>query len=452
MRRRHTDSGPGRRAAGILAVVSLLCVGLLLFRYAGPRSGPGDPSGGPSAAGAAAPGFGFTHTRYSADRGDAAARRRAVAALSGQALPQAQAIMGWGADNPEPSPGHYDFDSLDRRIALIRRTGGVPVLTLCGAPDWMKGGRPGTTDWSRLEAAPDPAHYADFAVLAATIARRYPDVTHFVVWNEFKGFWNERANRWDYEGYTRLYNQVYRAVRKAAPHALVGGPYLDMDSVHPGETVNASSVRGPWGSLDQRVVDALEYWLRHRAGADFLAVDGSSSTHDDRLLPDPFAAARKFADVGRWLRDLGGGLPVWWTEWYVEPNGSALPADRLLAVQAVAMSALVEGGAAAAFYWNPETGGGGCPGCLWRPTGGGDGAGAALPMLDLLRRFAAAFPPGTAPRRVAVDRPQVRALGGVHTVLAVNTTGRRLTARVDGAPVTLPAYGVRWIAGRAGVS
>lgn len=29
-------------------------------------------------------------------------------------MPQNQHIMGWGAGNPEPSPGHYDFADLDR--------------------------------------------------------------------------------------------------------------------------------------------------------------------------------------------------------------------------------------------------------------------------------------------------------------------------------------------------
>ncbi len=60
-----------------------------------------------------------------------------------------------------------------------------PVLL----PDWMKGGKAGAdnTNWSQaaLETAPDRAHYADFAALAATeSAKRYPDVRHFIVWNE----------------------------------------------------------------------------------------------------------------------------------------------------------------------------------------------------------------------------------------------------------------------------
>ncbi|GAA2924093.1 hypothetical protein GCM10020221_20110 [Streptomyces thioluteus] len=41
--------------------------------------------------------------------------------------------MGWGAENPEPAPGRYDFESLDERVALMRATGAVPVLT-CAAP------------------------------------------------------------------------------------------------------------------------------------------------------------------------------------------------------------------------------------------------------------------------------------------------------------------------------
>ncbi len=463
MNRRHAGPGfglPGsvRARIVVLAGALVVCVALLLSMCGTSGHGDVDVTHGTPAPGvfgdpgtpgtpAAALGFGFTHTQYSADLGEAAAVRRARATLSGQPLPQDQALMGWGADNPEPAPGRYDFDSLDSRIALIRRTGGTPVVTLCCSPDWMKGGAADHTDWSRLEEAPSPEHYADFAALAAKIARRYPDVTHFVVWNEFKGFWSDRDNRWDYEDYTRLYNLVYTAVKKAAPHDLVGGPYLDMDSIAPGDSTNASSVHGRWGSLDQRVVDALEYWSRHRVGADFLVVDGSSTTHDDALVPDAFGATAKFADLGAWLRRAGGGLPVWWAEWYVEPDSGDWPQDRLLAVQAVAMAELVRGGAATAFYWNPETDGGDCPGCLWSATGSGSG-GAALPMLDLLRRFATAFPPGTAPRHVTVDDPGVRALGGRGTVLAVNTTDHPIGTAVDGRRVKLPAYGVTWLDAR----
>ena len=71
----------------------------------------------------------------------------------------------------------------------MRGTGGTKIITLCGAPDWMKGGKAGQTDWNKLEVAPTPNHYADFAQLAKQIALRYPDVQYFQVWNELKGMW-----------------------------------------------------------------------------------------------------------------------------------------------------------------------------------------------------------------------------------------------------------------------
>ncbi|POX36651.1 xylan 1,4-beta-xylosidase [Streptomyces sp. Ru73] len=396
-------------------------------------------------------GWGFTHTEYSADRGEPAAEVTADRLLTGDPMPQNQHIMGWGARSPEPSPGTYDFHDLDRRLALIRGTGGTPVLTLCCSPDWMKGGKAGKTDWGELEKAPDPDHYADFAKLAGKIAKRYPQVRHFVVWNELKGFFDEDRNRWDYEGYTRLYNLVYKELKKVDPAIQVGGPYLVMDSYRPGDDSYASGLSGSWGSVDQRVLDALSYWNAHKAGADFLAVDGSSYTRDNTYVPDPFEATRKFGDVTRWLRKETG-LPVWWMEWYVEVadenddrHGWSEP--HRTAVQATAMMEMARAGVATALYWNPQNEDEDCPGCLWRSTQL-DGGGKELPMMKLLARFGKEFPPGTDFRSVSVapdDRPNVRVLADDEAVLVVNTLGRTIQARIDGRTFDMPAYGLRWL-------
>ncbi|GAA2932412.1 hypothetical protein GCM10020221_30220 [Streptomyces thioluteus] len=167
----------------LLAV--LACALGLLFTV--DLGGGGRSRGGSAHDRRAAVGWGFTHTKYSADRGEDGARRTAAGLLSADPMPQNQHIMGWGADNPEPRPGSYNFTDLDRRVALMRRTGAAPVLTLCCAPDWMKGGGE-RTDWSQksLEKAPQRAHYKDFARLAGVVAKRYPDVHHFIVWNELK--------------------------------------------------------------------------------------------------------------------------------------------------------------------------------------------------------------------------------------------------------------------------
>ncbi|MFI9394300.1 xylan 1,4-beta-xylosidase [Streptomyces bauhiniae] len=397
-------------------------------------------------------GWGFTHTQYSADQGGG--RDRVARLLKGDGgLPQDQAVMGWGADNPEPVKGHYDFGALDRRIDFIRASGGTPVITLCCAPDWMKGGRAGVgaTDWSQgsLERAPDPEHYQDFADLAATVSRRYPDVRHFVVWNEFKGFWNEAEGRWDYEGYTKLYNLVRAALKKAGPDNLVGGPYLPMDSVDPRASDASAQVRGPWGAMDQRVLDAFDYWNAHKSGADFVVVDGSSYTNDDELLPDEFAATAKFTAVGEWVRERTHGLPLWWAEYYVEPADSqdrreGWSEERRIAVHAAGLIAMARGGADSGFYWNPEKKSGtDCPGCLWTPTGDTDG-GRALPMYGLLSRFSAAFPPGTRYEKVSAA-PGLRVLASRDTVLVVNTLDRPVDARVDGERFRMRGYEVKWL-------
>ncbi|MEU5536661.1 xylan 1,4-beta-xylosidase [Streptomyces sp. NPDC020362] len=404
-------------------------------------------------------GWGFTHTQYSADQGSDTATGRVEQLLAKDGrLPQDQAIMGWGADNPEPVKGHYDFGAMDRRIDFIRRSGGTPVITLCCSPDWMKGGRAGVgnTDWSEpaLETAPTPSHYQDFADLAATVARRYPDVRHFIVWNEFKGFWNDARSRWDYEGYTAMYNLVYKALKKVDRTIMVGGPYLAMDSLDPRQQDNASTtVRGPWGAMDQRVLDAFGYWNAHKAGADFVVVDGSSYTNDDDLLPDEFAATDKLTAVGEWVRKQTHDLPLWWAEYYVEPADGKdrrrgwTDAHRI-AVHAAGLIAMARGGADSGFYWNPEQKtGSACPGCLWTPTDSADG-GRALPMYDLVSRFGRAFPPGTRYETVSVaqdDVPNVRVLADGRKALVVNTLDRTISAQVDGKRFDMRAYEVKWL-------
>lgn len=414
---------------------------------------PATPSGdtGPDV------GWGFTHTQFSADEGSKSAVERVEERLGEQPLPQIQHIMGWGADNPEPVKGRYDFEEMDRRIDFVRATGGTPVVTLCCAPDWMKGGRSGadSTDWSQaaLETAPEPEHFADYAALAATVARRYPDVRHFIVWNEFKGFWNDSEARWDYEGYTELYNLVYKALKKVDEDIMVGGPYLVMDSVDPRQEQDAStSMKGPWGAMDQRILDAFDYWNKNRAGADFVVVDGSSYTKDDDLVPDEFAATDKFTAVSEWVRKRSAGLPLWWAEYYVEPadgddNRHGWSENRRVAVQASGLMAMARGGATSGFYWNPEEKSGKCPGCLWTPTDKSDG-GRELPMYGLLSRFSKEFPPGTKYETVSVaadDKPNVRVLADGKAVLVVNTLDRKISADVDGEKFDMGAYETKWL-------
>jgi hypothetical protein len=326
------------------------------------------PASGATSAASRATGLalGVTHTHYSLDPWEpAASRARGMSELSTHpGTIQVQALMGWGTVNPEPSPGHYDWSTLDRRMALIRQTGGTPVITLCSAPDWMKGGPVGSTNWNTLDVAPTPAHYADFAALARQVALRYPDVHTFLVWNELKGFWDATNNRWDIEDYTKLFNQVAAAVHSVNPTAQVGGPYINAVSWTPAAAPEKSVVSGSWGMLDGRVVDAVKYWLANEQGAGLIAVDGSAERRDNPVAGTNLES--KFADVTRWLRSITS-LPVWWSELY-PVRFEDPPTASSAAKWTDALQQLDGAGATAAVLWQPQGKANGWTGLWTDPT------------------------------------------------------------------------------------
>jgi hypothetical protein len=301
--------------------------------------------------------LGVTHTRNSLDphHPESARARGAAILANGGAIWQNHHLMGFGTLSPEPTPGEYDWDTLDRRMRLTVQTGGRTVLTLCCAPDWMKGGAPGRTDWSRLEDDPLPEHYDDFAALAAAAVRRYPQIERILVWNELKGFYRSDLNRWDQEGYTAFYNAVYRAVKAVRPEVAVGGPYVVLNSLDAGSP-DSSGLRGAWGVVDERALDVIDYWLKYKVGADFVAVDASTKTRGGSRPASVDVGAQKYAAVNQWLR-ARMTLPIWWAEFYPDvpdgapagPESSASAAATLAAVAAYA-----ETGARAALLWGPQ--------------------------------------------------------------------------------------------------
>jgi hypothetical protein len=384
------------------------------------------------------PRWGVTHTQYSADNENEQVQEQARGILGRVPMVQNQHIMGWGAGNPEPSPGKYNFTDLNRRLTFMASSRAIPVITLCCAPDWMKGGQAGRTDWSKNHTvAVRPEHFDDYAKLAVRVAQQYPTVEHFMVWNEFKGFWNNSTNRWDAEGYTELYNKVYDALKKHNPNIKVGGPYVPIETT---KAEHATEVRGPFGSVDQRALDAIEYWIEHKKGADFIVVDGATMTTDAGNTPDDFGATAKFSAITAWLKQKSGNLPVWWAEWYVEPENSGWSEEKRTAVQATALMEFARSGVTTALYWNPQAKGGGpCPGCLWRP-----GTGEEMPMAGLLSGFTRWFPADVRLEQVQVSDPRVRVLAQEQQLVMVNTADTAVTATVDGRQVTLGPYEIRW--------
>ncbi|MEU8268367.1 xylan 1,4-beta-xylosidase [Sphaerisporangium sp. NPDC049002] len=411
-------------------------------RRPGAPATPGTGSGEPPGVDPAWPRWGFTHTGVSANNVTDRFEQDVTRTLAETPMLQNQHIMGFGALNPEPRPQEFFWEDLDSRTNLMKRSGGTQIITLCCAPDWMKGGPEGPTEESawkeHLEDAPYPEHFDDFARLSAAVATKYRDVRYFMVWNELKGFWKDHSKPADFKGYTELYNKVYDAVKAVRPDAKIGGPYIGFDSNKTG----TSELRGPWGVVNQNALDAFEYWFKNKKGADFVVVDGASPTDAHQLLPDAFGALGKFSAVTTWLRERTGGLPVWWSEWYFVPeDGTTWSASMRLAVQAASMIEFARSGAATALYWNPQAKQGACQGCMWDPK-----TGAALPTGRLVSDFVRWFPAGARLEQVTSSDPKVRVLAQPRRLVMVNTTGADVTATVDGRPFTLRPYEVRWAA------
>jgi hypothetical protein len=377
---------------------------------------------------------GVTHTQHSLDPwGDAEAVARGKALVRSVARYQNQHLMGWGAMNPNPAPGVYDWESLDRRVEMMRSLGGTPVITLCAAPDWMKGGKPGETDWSKIEVAPRPEHYADFAKLAARVARRYPHVKQFQVWNEMKGFWKASINNWDYEGYTRLYNLVYDALKAVNRDIWVGGPYLVIEGT--------GSNKGGWAAeppIRERQWEVLNYWLKHKRGADFIVLDkGIQDYHDRHEYTDAelMALTPFFGDVARQIR-AKTVLPIWWAEYY---GGTRSP-EFVAAHYASILRHMLLAGSAVALLWSPQASD--VDHGLFTDTRK-PGGGQPLPHHRVLKLFHDHFGPGTPLYRATSSSPEVEVLSSAKKTLLINKRPDPVRVDLDGRSLTLERYEVR---------
>jgi hypothetical protein len=395
---------------------------------------------------------GTTHENNDADSWhNAGSVASAKQVLQSSVTYQNQHIMGFGASDPEPYKGHYSLESLDQRVQLMRSTHAQMVITLCGAPGWM---RPSgyMDDWRYIEVAPDPSHVQDFAQLSAVIAARYPDVKYFQVWNELKGMWSDapgasasarNQNRWDYERYMTLYNAVYDAVKKVRPDALIGGPYVPMDS-----DGNRSQMSNPgpsysWGTVDQRGLDVITYWLKHKHGGDFVAMDGWALNNDNVTNTDAFGMVQKFADINNWVRKQTN-LPIWWSEWYVDdPTVSHGSLNYYNALQSTALANMLTSGGSTALQWQPQGDkyGYSYSEGLFTDTNMANG-GKATAFAASSQAFKDNFGPGTALRAVKTSNNNVTVIASRTKTMLINHLAWNQTVTVNGKTFTLGSYQV----------
>jgi hypothetical protein len=169
------------------------------------------------------------------------------------------------------------------------------------------------------------------------------------------------------------------------PDAQIGGPYVPFVSWSPdANRRHRSALKGPWGVVDQRALDAVDYWLDHAIGADFIAVDGSTRTRDRGLITTDFAAVDKLVKVTRWLRSRTD-LPIWWAEIHPQVTEVSGPADdRAAAVMVHALVAVAHAGASVALLWQAQASDSAQRAALFTDSSNPDG-GRALPLATVLQ-------------------------------------------------------------------
>lgn len=394
-------------------------------------------------------------------------------------------IMGWGLPDPWPDPATpepTDWTALDARVRFIMSTGGIPVITLCEAPWWMKGQLQPNGKTLVLTSADEWSSRAfssrildnkmgAWLHLVQRVAERYMappyNVRYFQVWNELKGYYDPVTNTYDYttsagnprgpnalHGYTYMYNRVYdRLMRVAASLGIpasavnVGGPYAVMDTWSSRTQSNPSSLTKAYGTFDKRPLDVVKYWLQHKAGAAFIVMDAGNINKDGINIANASTASEKFADVVRWIRSLddvvypgAAHLPIWLGEWYARPYTDWADNDHSNAIKTYAMMEFLKAGGAVALAWGGTDEGRAGPRLWTAPTAGG---GAALPFYSSYKAFKQDFSPGTQLYRTRVfPAGRVDALASAITILLVNRTPTTLDVAVNGKVVTLMPYQV----------
>ena len=273
---------------------------------------------------------------------------------------------------------------------------------------------------------------------------------HYQVWNELKGFWSRARNNNDYEAYTRLYNLVYDALKGVNPRIRVGGPYLVVE----GTGSRVFGKEEPWYGVQDPVSDrdleTIDYWMAHKHGADFLAVDRGvvNGYHDPNHYTDRQIIALQswFARVAAVLHRRTR-LPVWYSEAYA--GGSADPAKQASREAGMLLQLLRGGGVRVVLRWQPEGvlggGDGGYPRAVFRH--------GATSTADVRTRTswstARSGAPSLAERRSCTSSSSsadVLALASPRAILVVNTTGGRRLVDADGRRTWLAPYEVRVLA------
>jgi|SRR5581483_11194120 len=134
-----------------------------------------------------------------------------LAKLQATGVDVVRVTVDWRAT--EPRRGTYDWPTTDELLQGLRAHRIAPLVTLYGSPRWANGGR--SENWA-------PTSGSSFAAFAAAIAKRYPFVHLWTVWNEpNQRRWLRPTSPSTYV--RRLLNPAYAAIHRVSPQSKVAG-------------------------------------------------------------------------------------------------------------------------------------------------------------------------------------------------------------------------------------
>jgi Cellulase (glycosyl hydrolase family 5) len=229
-----------------------------------------------------------------------------VAQLQSYGVDVARVTVDWRVS--EPHPGVYDWSRSDLLLGALHDRGIAPLVTLYGSPRWANGDR--TESWA-------PTNGASFATFARAIAKRYPYVHLWAIWNEPNQVrWLRPTTPATYV--QKLLNPAYAAIHAVSPQSQVAG--------------GVTAPRGSTGGVSP--VDWIAGMARAHAKLDAYAHNpyplsrGETPTSGGCAHCTTITMAtlpRLLADV---QRAFGTRTRIWLTEYGYQTN----PPDTLLGV------------------------------------------------------------------------------------------------------------------------
>ncbi|MGH7868175.1 MAG: hypothetical protein ACREP9_11285, partial [Candidatus Dormibacteraceae bacterium] len=240
---------------------------------------------------------------------------------------------------------------------------------------------------------------------------------------EYKGYWDKATDNWDYRRFTNFYNAVYDAVKSVRPDAQLGGPYYPFDGPKP---------------KDWTVID---YWLKHKHGADFVCFDGWIAgyppTRDRSEETRKMTLTDYFGNIADQLR-ARTNLPIWISEFY--GGWSSNPQFTAANHASCYLHALLSG-VSVALLWDPELQ---KWNYLFTSTKTGDG-GQPSPHYQVVKVFNHDFGPGTRLYKATSSSPDIEVLASASKTLLINKRDANVAVRLNGRNVTMTPYEVRLI-------